>query len=84
MYGKYRLSHIAFGSLSNIFTKMDLLFYTWQIFQLLINKRIFALDGKILEGNSIKHTLMKIGEYLIGKIIYDFVEKYLFKSSEKL
>jgi len=84
MYGKYRLSHIAFGALSNIFTKMDLLFYTWQIFQLLINKRIFMIDGKILKGNSIKHTLMKIGEYLIGKIIYDFVEKYLFKSSVKL
>jgi len=84
MYGKYRLSHIVFGSLSNIFTKMDLIFYTWQIFQLLINKRIFMIDGKILKGNSIKHTLMKIGEYLIGKIIYNIIEKYLIKTNEKL
>ena len=64
MYTKYMVSHIFLGALSNLY------FFTWQIFQFIIGKRIFLIEKEAHHTNNLKHTLRKISEYMIGKFMF--------------
>ena len=66
----YTIIHIINGGMSNRDERLTKLFLLYQFGQLAINKRIFFLEGKIEEGNDIVHTLKKIGEFMIGKLLF--------------
>ena len=68
----YSILHLIIGGTMTIPTKgkyicLNVLIY--QCLQLLFNIRIFAIEGQIKKGNNVKHTFVKILEYLIGFIL---------------
>lgn len=69
----YALSHIIFGFAAAWYPIVGILALAYQLGQLALNIRVFPVEGKVLEGNSIKHTALKIGEiglgYLIGLLV---------------
>ena len=73
MYTKYMASHIILGVLSNIYPSINLYFFTWQIFQFIIGKRIFILEREVHHTNNLKHTLRKISEYMVGKFMFEML-----------
>lgn len=82
MYHKYKICHILFGAMSNIYPFIDIYFFTWQIFQLLIGKKIFLLEMEVRDNNTPKHTMMKISEYMFGKLSY-LIFSMIFVKSKK-
>ena len=71
---KYILSHVCFGTLASLLSKklqkiVIILFLCYQIWQFLINKRYFPLEFRFEEGNTIEHTLNKIGQFCLGYCI---------------
>lgn len=64
---KYRLIHIFSGYISNDDTEK--LFLMYQIWQYLADVRLYFFEGEVREGNSLQHTLMKLLEFYIGKLL---------------
>lgn len=67
MYWKYRMIHIFLGYLDK--PEIDGMFIFYQLWQLVADKRVFFFEGKVEEGNSVSHTIMKLGEFGIGRLI---------------
>lgn len=70
----YKLVHIILGFIVGIKTPISLYLLIsiliYQISQYLLNIRLFLLDKMSIEkGNSLKHTLNKLGEYMLGYIL---------------
>ena len=68
----YKIIHILLGLIIAIKKSrcILLLILLYQIFQYLLNVRLFLLDkNKVRSGNSIEHTVMKLGDYVIGYIL---------------
>jgi hypothetical protein len=65
----YALSHILIGMLTIWYPIIGLLFIGYQILQLATNKRFFLFSMQLKEGNSVKHTLTKLLEWLFGVIL---------------
>lgn len=70
MYFKYKLIHIFLGSLSNIYNYIDIWFFSWQIFQFIIGKKIFLFEMTTKNENNLYHTIMKMSEYMFGKFLF--------------
>lgn len=63
--------HVGIGFLSGVYSQsfhsIDILFLSYQFVQYLLDVRVYLFEKKIEKGNSLRHTLDKIGDYLIGK-----------------
>lgn len=69
----YAVTHVAFGFAAVWYPLIGVLALLYQIGQFVYNVRVFPLEGKILPGNSITHTGLKLAEmamgYGIGKLV---------------
>jgi hypothetical protein len=65
----YALSHLLFGFLAVWYPLIGFLALMYQLGQFIYNVRVFPVEGKILQGNSLHHTAVKIGEMAIGYVI---------------
>ena len=64
----YIIIHIIIGIISYYNIYYGILFIVYQLSQLYLQKRFFLFEWKVREGNSVKHTLIKLGEFVIGWI----------------
>lgn len=71
----YIVSHIVIGFIGAWYHIIIILAVTYQLGQLIFNVRVFPLEGKILEGNSIYHTTKKLIEISIGYVIGNILKK---------
>ena len=62
----YVIIHIIIGIISYYNMYYGILFIVYQLFQLYLQKRFFLFQWTVKEGNSIQHTVIKIGECAIG------------------
>ena len=74
----YSLIHLLLGIVAYKYTTIIYIFLFYQIFQFIINKRIFMFELKIKDGNSIHHTLYKIIQFFIGFFIHYFISNNKF------
>jgi len=72
----YVFIHVFIGFLSFYYIWIGIAFLFYQFSQLILNKRFFIFQGKIEEGNSLNHTLVKMGEFFLGFLIGFFVYKF--------
>jgi len=62
----YVIIHIGFGFVGAWRIWILYVMIAYQILQLGLGKRFFFFEGTIRNGNSIEHTLVKLGEVFIG------------------
>ncbi len=62
----YAVSHVLTGFLAAWVPIIGLLAVAYQLGQLAFNVRVFPVEGKILPGNSVEHTGLKLAEMLLG------------------
>jgi len=65
----YTLSHVITGFLAAYYPWVGVLAILYQVIQLVLNVRFFPAEWEIKQGNSVEHTLMKLGELGVGYII---------------
>lgn len=70
----YTFSHIVIGFTAVWYPIVGILALVYQLGQLIFNVRVFPVEWKIEEGNSIQHTAKKILEIGAG-----FIFGYLMK-----
>lgn len=69
MINIYSVIHVGLGIASNTYVPLDKLFLIYQIGQMLLDIRYFFFENKIEKGNSYFHTVKKLLEYALGKLI---------------
>jgi hypothetical protein len=62
----YTIIHILIGALAYYYYELGALYLIYQFAQLYLGKRFFLFQWKIENGNSLVHTLITIGEFMIG------------------
>jgi hypothetical protein len=62
----YTASHVGIGFAAVWYPLVGILAILYQVGQLLFNVRVFPVEGKILQGNSIQHTIKKLSEIGLG------------------
>ena len=62
----YVVIHIAIGFLAYYSNPILVGFLVYQSLQYLFNVRVFAFEGDIRSGNSLMHTLIKLGQTAAG------------------
>ena len=62
----YTASHVLSGFVAAWYPIVGVLAVLYQLIQLVFNVRFFAVEGKILHGNSIQHTFKKLVEIAVG------------------
>ena len=70
----YTTSHVIIGFVAVWYPLIGILALIYQFGQLLFNVRIFPVEGKILQGNSVEHTLKKLAEIGLGYSIGYFMK----------
>lgn len=66
----YDLSHFVLGGLAVYQSLITPVFLVYQFFQLTTNQRFFFFDEvKVRSGNSLAHTMYKIGEFIVGYVV---------------
>ena len=65
----YGLIHVAFGFAAFHYTWVGIIFVIYQLLQLFLHKRFFVFEGQIKDGNSVRHTALKLGEFLVGMLL---------------
>ncbi len=65
----YAVSHVLLGFLAAWVPIIGILAVVYQLGQLGFNVRVFPVEGKILSGNSVEHTGLKLAEMLLGYIL---------------
>lgn len=73
----YTLIHILIGVLSYYYCILGIIYVIYQFGQLYFNKRVFLFQWKIENGNTFLHTLIKIGEFILGIIIAYGVDRFI-------
>lgn len=61
----YRAIHVALG----LFDFPTVPFVAYQVGQLALNVRVFALTPTVKSGNSVPHTLSKLADFAVGRVI---------------
>lgn len=71
----YVISHIITGAISYFYPVIWIGIIIYQLSQLCMNKRFFLCNRQkcIRDGNSIKHTLYKLSQYLLGYLIIEII-----------
>lgn len=72
----YTVSHILIGFSTVWYPIIGILALIYQLGQLFFNVRVFPIEWKISEGNSIEHTFKKLFEILLGFVIGLIVKMY--------
>ena len=62
----YTIIHILIGIVAYYYHEVGALYLMYQFLQLYLGKRFFLFQWKIENGNTLVHTLIKIGEFMIG------------------
>lgn len=62
----YVIIHIGVGFVGAWYIWILYVMIAYQFLQLVLGKRFFFFEGVIRDGNSIEHTLVKLGEVFIG------------------
>ena len=70
----YTVAHIIGGFLFGNDANITKLFIAYQLGQLALGIRAYPIEGRIEEGNSIKHTVDKIGEYQLGATLSAMID----------
>jgi hypothetical protein len=65
----YGLIHVVIGFMAFHYTWIGIVFVMYQLLQLFLHKRFFVFKGKIKDGNSVRHTAIKLGEFLVGMLL---------------
>jgi hypothetical protein len=65
----YAMIHVLLGALSYYYSTLGIAYFIYQFGQLYFNKRVFLFQWKIENGNTFVHTLIKLGEFMMGWII---------------
>lgn len=65
----YTLIHVLIGAIAYYYSIFGIIYIIYQFGQLYYNKRIFLFQWKIENGNTIVHTLIKMGEFMIGWLL---------------
>jgi hypothetical protein len=60
------ISHILFGFIAVWYPWVGIIALAYQLGQYVFNVRVFPVEGRILEGNTIQHTGLKIAEMVLG------------------
>ncbi len=71
----YAVIHVLSGFLAAWVPVIGILALVYQLGQLLFNVRVFPIEGKILPGNSVQHTGLKLAEMVLGYIIGRLVRR---------
>jgi hypothetical protein len=62
----YVVVHIAIGFAAYYSNPVLVVFLVYQTLQYAFNVRVFAFEGVIRPGNSLMHTLIKLGQTAVG------------------
>jgi hypothetical protein len=73
----YFFAHLLMGFVAAWYPALGVLAIVYQVGQLVFNVRIFARELKILKGNSIAHTLVKLLEIGLGYLLGSLVKKLM-------
>jgi hypothetical protein len=65
----YAIIHVIIGIIAYYYNVLGILYLIYQFGQLYLNKRFFLFQWKIEDGNTLVHTLIKIGEFMFGWIV---------------
>jgi hypothetical protein len=65
----YVLIHILLGFFAFYYSDLIVAFLGYQLIQLFLDIRLFLFAWKIEQGNSLEHTLVKLGEFGFGYLI---------------
>ena len=71
----YTISHVFLGFIAVWYPLLGLLFIAYQLLQYILNIRFFLFSMEIKEGNSVYHTMKKLGEIAIGFVIGLLIKK---------
>lgn len=71
----YGLIHVVAGFLAFHYPWFGIVFLIYQLMQLVLHKRFFIFQGKIKDGNSLKHTAFKLQEFLLGMFIAFIIDR---------
>lgn len=71
----YTLSHVAIGFAAVWFPVLGAIMIVYQLAQLILDVRFFALHLEIKKGNSWQHTLLKLSEMGVGYGLGLFVRR---------
>ena len=75
----YALIHVVAGVVAFHYAWVGILFVMYQLLQLFLHKRFFVFEGKIEDGNSVRHTTFKLGEFLIGMLVASALSRKRYK-----
>lgn len=64
----YTIIHVLIGVASYYYYEVGIIYIIYQFTQLYLGKRFFLFQWKIEDGNTMVHTLIKLGECMIGWI----------------
>jgi hypothetical protein len=76
----YVVVHIAIGFAAYYSNPVLVVFLVYQVLQYAFNVRVFAFEGVIRPGNSLEHTLIKLGQTAVG---YLFAFAFAFARDSK-
>ena len=69
----YTVIHIIMGTIAYYYSSFIAIYLLYQLGQWYIGKRFFLFQWKIEDGNTWFHTLIKIGEFMMGWIFAYFI-----------
>ena len=70
----YTLIHIVIGAFAYYHNIIGIIYMFYQFTQLYLDKRFFLFQWKIENGNTFVHTLIKLGEFMLGWILIYGIE----------
>lgn len=73
----YFFTHLLMGFAAAWYPFIGVLAIVYQLGQLVFNVRIFARELRILKGNSVAHTFVKLLEIGLGYLLGSFVKKLI-------
>jgi hypothetical protein len=69
---------MLFGFSAIWFPTIGILALLWQLGQYITKVRIFTVEMKIEKGNSVEHTLIKLGEIITGYVVGYCIRQAMF------
>jgi hypothetical protein len=73
----YFFTHLLMGFAAAWYPIIGILAILYQLGQLAFNVRVFARELKILKGNSVAHTFVKLMEIGLGYLLGSVVKKLI-------
>ena len=73
----YFFTHVLTGFAAAWYPFVGVVAILYQLLQLAANVRVFARELKILKGNSVAHTTVKLMEIGLGYIVGHLVKKLM-------